>query len=315
MTPPRPLLRVENLTITFPTIPESGPVVDGVAFTVNAGERIALVGASGSGKSLTALALLGLTTPGGHIRTGRVEVWGTNILELGQPEQRRFRGRVLALIPQEAEASLNPVLSIASHFKEVLRSHRPGDRRRWDELMFDRLRAVDLANESFERRYPHELSGGQRQRVLIALALLTNPEIIIADEPTSSLDLLTQGTVLELLTTRCRERGVALIMITHDLEVAASTVERVMVMSAGRIVENGPVHSVMESPAHPYTKTLVGALPTAAWTVDDGRTICGCRDASSCPIAEDRCLTTTPELIQVGPGHKARCLLATKASS
>jgi peptide/nickel transport system ATP-binding protein len=256
-----PLLVVHGLTVCFARGDETFPVVEDVSLTVAAGERVALVGASGSGKSLAALALLGLTTPGGRITAGQVEINGVDILGVAEARRRMVRRRVVSLIPQEAEAALNPVLSVESHLHEFLLSLGISNRQERTRRINEELTAVGLDDPEILVRFPHQLSGGQRQRVLTAMTLLGNPELVIADEPTSNLDMVTQALVLQLLSDRCRQRGSGLLMITHDLEVAAAVADRAIVMTGGCIVEDGPMHCVLHHPKHPYTRTLVAARP------------------------------------------------------
>ncbi len=251
-----PLLEVDGLEVAFPD--GSGGrrmVVDGVSLTVGAGERVGLVGESGSGKSLTALAILGLVPEPGEIRGGRVTIGGVDADEIPG-----FRGGVVGLVLQEAGSALNPVYSIGFQLVETIEAHgiARGEAARQRALALLAEVALDDPEPIFAA-YPHQLSGGQAQRVMLALALAGEPRIVIADEPTTALDVITQAQILELLVRITDERGLGLLLVSHDLAVIAQLVHRVVVMHAGRIVEEGPTAEVLQQPKHPSTRGLVAA--------------------------------------------------------
>ena len=261
--PPDALLRVHELTVGFPSS-EGGwlPAVEGVSLTVKRGERVGLVGESGSGKSLTALACLGLVPEPGRIFGGEVSVGGIDAVGQSEGQRSPLRGATVGLVLQEAGGALNPVFTAGFQLEETLRVHRDMGRGEARERALDLLAAVAVEEpEVVMRAYPHELSGGQAQRVMLALALAGEPELLIADEPTSALDLMTQTQVLELLQDLIVERGLALLLISHDLTVMAGMVERVIVMHAGRIVEEGPTKVLFSDPLHPFTRLLLASVP------------------------------------------------------
>ncbi len=293
------------------------PAVDGVSFSVGSGERVALVGESGSGKSLTALALLALAPPGVRLAGGAVLLEGTDLLRSGEPLRRRVRGRVIGLLPQEPASALNPVLSVGFQLREVLRIHRGLAGRRAREAAARLLEAAGLPGREFLRAYPHQLSGGQAQRVALALALAGRPRLLVADEPTTGLDLTTQAGVLRLLARLGADGSLALLLVTHDLAVAAALADRVLVMYAGEMVETGPVDLLSRSPLHPYTRSLVAAArrepagdpppPAAVAPPSPGRRPEGCRFAPRCPLARPACGAGHPPLAAAGAGRLVRC--------
>ncbi len=291
-----PLLDVDHLT----TGRTSGPVlVDGVSFTLEAGRMLGLVGESGCGKSLTALSIMGLLPPGLERRAGQTRI-------LGNPITAADRGRQLAMVFQEPAAALNPVLTIGAQISETLQVHLKLDRRAARDRAISLMRAVGIADaaERFDA-WPHQLSGGMRQRVLIAAAIACDPRILIADEPTTALDVTVQAQILALLTELKRDRGLAVLLITHDLGVVAEACDDVAVMYAGRIVERGPVDQILLRPRHPYTAALLAARPglstrghpleAIAGTVPapDQRPH-GCSFAERCGRQQPDCLTTDP---------------------
>ena len=314
-----PLLDLSDLVVGFPTT--EGPwrsAVDGVSLAISAGQRFGLVGESGSGKSLTALACLGLVPEPGRILGGRVMLAGTDMVGAPDNTQRLIRGRVAGLVFQEAAGALNPVYTVGFQIAEVLRVHRRLGRRPAREATLELLERVaiedpaDLAN-----RYPHELSGGQAQRVMLALALAARPRLLIADEPTSALDLLTQAEVLDLLGRATADQGLALLLISHDLEVMAGLVERVAVMYAGLIVEEGPTEDLFSDPLHPYSRMLLASAPGRGTTRQSRRLpppatpssdlLEGCRYASRCPLAQHRCREEAPALEETTGDRHVRC--------
>ncbi|MFP5288021.1 MAG: ABC transporter ATP-binding protein [Thermoanaerobaculia bacterium] len=260
---PQPLLDARRIEVSFPAAGRWARVVRGVSFSIGRGEVVGLVGESGSGKSLTALALLGLVPPPGVVR-GEVLLEGVagNLLDLPQREMRRVRGNRIAMVFQEPMTALNPVYTIGFQVAEAVRAHRPLSRR---EAREEAVRLLDLVALADARRrlndYPHQLSGGQRQRVVIAMALAGEPGLLLADEPTTALDVTVQAQILELLERLRTGLGLSVLLITHDLAVVAETCDRVMVMTAGENVEESDVETLFRAPAHPYTRKLLAAVP------------------------------------------------------
>lgn len=307
----RNLASAEGLRIGFRTARGLHWAVDGIDLELRPGDRIGLIGASGSGKSLTARALLGLTPPGALLRAGRLAVGGLDITTAGPAQLRAIRGPVVGLVAQDPEGALNPVLSIEAHFRESLAAHgrafSPAAARQKTEQA---LRATGLDPVSHRRAFPHQLSGGQRQRVAIALALALEPELLVADEPTASLDPLTREALLDLIhraTDAEDHRG--LLFISHDIALVGNRTDRLTVMLHGRIVETGPTRTVLGAPAHPWTRILVDAATgrPAAAAGPGPRAGHGCRFAPVCPSADDECRRTEPDLAPVGAGHRCAC--------
>jgi peptide/nickel transport system ATP-binding protein/oligopeptide transport system ATP-binding protein len=314
-----PLLEVEGLRTVFPTRSGDAAAVDDVSFSISGGETLGLVGESGSGKSVTALSIVQLVAPPGRIAGGRVVFEGQNLLELDDTAMARVRGRRIGFVFQEPMVALDPVYTIGAQIEETLRVHALASgtaaRRRAVELL-DAVRIPDPDRRHAE--YPHQLSGGLRQRAMIALALAAEPALVIADEPTTALDVTVQAEILELLRDMRRQFGVALLLITHDLGVIAEMAHRVAVMYAGGIVETGPVARVLREPAHPYTRALLASIPgvkpgtrlhAIAGTVPalDQRPA-GCRFAPRCPSRFEPC-HLMPAMYAVAPSHEARCFL------
>ena len=257
-----PALSVRALRTVFDLA--AGPLValDGIDLDVGQGEIVALVGESGSGKSLTGLSVAGLVPPPGRVADGEIRLGGTDLSALGREGMRRVRGRRMSMIFQDPMMTLNPVLRVGTQMRDALRAHERVSRRVARARCAEALAEVGIAAPAERlRAYPHQLSGGMRQRVAIATALLHGPELIIADEPTTALDVTIQGQILAIVQRLCRERGTALIWITHDLAVVAGIADRIAVMYAGRIVEEGPVDAVLDAPAHPYTRGLIESVP------------------------------------------------------
>ena len=315
-----PLLRVERLTTAFTVGRRTVPAVNDVSFEVRPGEILGLVGESGCGKSVTALSILRLVQPPGRISSGAIYFRGRNLLDLSEPEMRRVRGAEISLIFQEPMTALNPVFSIGAQIAEALVVHGRASRAE------ARARAVELlASVSVpypERRvcdYPHQLSGGLRQRALIAIALACRPALVIADEPTTALDATIQAQILELLRTLQSTFDLSMLLITHDLGVVAETADRVAVMYAGRIVEEGPVREIFHSAAHPYTRGLLASIPGGVpgarlraieGTVPDlGALPPGCAFAPRCPDRFDHCHLAVPESTVTGAHHRVSCFL------
>ena len=318
---PEPVLEIRDLTVEFPT-PSGGwrRVVDDVSLEVAASERMALVGESGSGKSVLALAALGLVAGSGRIGSGRITVDGHNLAEADGDRLRKIRGGTIGLVFQEPAAALNPVLKVGFQIAETAKSHRRLDRNRARAETRTLLESVALEDaDHVAAAYPHQLSGGQLQRVMIALALAGSPRLLIADEPTTALDVLTQAQVLELLRTLTGD-PMALILISHDLAVVSGLVDRVDVMYAGQIIERAPTGELFDRPLHPYTRQLLDA----AGDVDYNRRLDpiqgpdvvsrGCRFAGRCPIAEPQCLTHRPSLDIAGECRAVRCPIVVRGA-
>lgn len=268
-----PLLDVRHLTTRFSTRQGEVCSVDDVSLTIEEGEAVSLVGESGCGKSVTALSILRLVASPGQIVCGQVFFAGRDLLGLTASEMREVRGNDIAMIFQDPMTSLNPVMTVGAQIAEAIRRHRRVSRREAAAQAIEGLREVAIPSpEMRARQYPHEMSGGMRQRVMIAMALACDPRLLIADEPTTALDVTIQAQILELLTGLRRERNLALLLITHDLGVVAETVDRVAVMYSGRIVEEAPVREIFAAPRHPYTEGLLRAAPRLTPVgVDDGR--------------------------------------------
>jgi peptide/nickel transport system ATP-binding protein len=315
-----PLLAVRNLRVEFPTRHASLTPVRDVSFTLDAGEVLGIVGESGAGKSMMGSAIIGLLEPPGRIAGGEILLEGERIDNLKRAELSRIRGRKIGLVPQDPLTSLNPLFTVGQQLIQTIRAHHD---------MTDkaaRSRALDLLTEvgipAPDRRidqYPHQFSGGMRQRVVIALALCAGPKLVIADEPTTALDVSIQAQIIEVLKSMCREHGAAIILITHDMGVIAETADRVGVMYAGRLVEIGPLRSVVREPAHPYTKGLMSSIPVVGRKLERlaqiagamprlTETPSGCAFHPRCPKVLDRCKRELPELVPVH-GSQAACWL------
>lgn len=306
-------LRVENLTVTF----DDGrvPVVRGLDFGIAPGEAYGLVGESGSGKSVTCQAILGLL-PHGGAATGHVEISGGTV-ELASDQT--LAGRRIGMIFQDPLAALNPVLRVGQAIAQVIASHQRIRTRAAKRQAIELMRRVGIRDaERRSRNYPHEFSGGMRQRVVIAMALAVRPDVLLADEPTTALDVVVQAGILRLLDRLRREDGMSLLLVSHDFSIVAGMCERVGVMYAGSLVEEGPTAEVLFRPRHPYTRGLIDSLPQAesAGTLPfipgappDPRNVgSGCPFAPRCPLAGDECRTGEIELAAVGARHAARCL-------
>ena len=318
-----PLLSVQSLRVFFRATDRStARAVDGISFSIEAGETVCLVGESGCGKSVTALSLLRLVPPPGRIEPGSViRFRGEDLLTLADEPLRRIRGQHIAMIFQEPSTALNPVLTVGDQVAEVVRVHTTVSKREAWQRAVDMLTQVGIADPAVRaKQYPHELSGGMRQRVMIAMALVMHPQLVIADEPTTALDVTIQAQILELLREMRAKSGMALLLITHDLGVVAEMASRVVVMYAGCVVEEAPVESLFARPTHPYTEGLLAAVPRLGAEQERLTTIpgtvpaatdwpSGCRFRERCAYAFDRCVTDEPTLVQVGPAHRAACHL------
>ncbi|MCA1668402.1 MAG: ABC transporter ATP-binding protein [Thermomicrobia bacterium] len=316
-----PLLDVSNLKTQFFTQDGVVKAVDGVSFHVNPGETLGIVGESGCGKSITALSLMRLIpTPPGKIVDGSIIFQGDNILEMSDEEVRRIRGNRIAMIFQDPMTSLNPVLTVNRQISEAVMLHLGMSKAEARERSVELLKMVGIPNaEERVGQYPHQFSGGMRQRVMIAMALSCNPDLIIADEPTTALDVTIQAQILELLAKIQRDRGTGLIMITHDLGVVAGMTDRVNVMYAGHIVETASTDELFANPRHPYTLGLLNSIPRLD-NQEKGRLkpIRGlppdlidlpnmCPFAPRCDYAEEQCFQQNPLLREVVPGHEIAC--------
>ena len=315
------ILRIEGLRTRF----GAAAAVDGVDLELERGRTLGIVGESGCGKSVLSLSVMGLVPRPGRVAEGRVMLEGRDLLRLPPAEMRRVRGGQVAMIFQEPMTSLNPVHSIGAQIVEAMRAHEPkgqGSARDLRERAIQALRRVRIPSP--ERRfeeYPHQLSGGMRQRVMIAMALACNPRVLIADEPTTALDVTVQAQILDLLRELQAETGMAIILITHDLGVVAEMADEVAVMYAGRVVERAPVAAVFDDPQHPYTIGLLGSVPR----LDEERARLlaiegsvpppfalppGCRFAPRCPFAVEACREGVPALRGIGAGHAVACIRA-----
>jgi oligopeptide/dipeptide ABC transporter ATP-binding protein len=318
-----PLLSVRDLRTTFRTGAGVARAVDGVSFDVGRGETLGLVGESGCGKSVTGLSILRLVQPPGRIEPGsRIDFEGRDLLGLDEESMRRIRGNRVAMIFQEPMTALNPVFTVGEQIAEVVRVHEGAGRRAAWARAVQMLETVGIpAPAQRAGEYPHQLSGGMRQRVMIAMALVLEPALVIADEPTTALDVTIQAQILELLADLQRRLGTSIVMITHDLGVIAETASRVVVMYAGEIVEESEVAALFAEAHHPYTEGLLRAMPRVGETRERLATIpgtvppptawpSGCRFRDRCPYAWERCAEEHPPLYRIGAGHTSRCHLA-----
>jgi oligopeptide transport system ATP-binding protein len=321
-----PLLVVEDLTTSFFTRQGVTKAVDGVSFTLHAGETLALVGESGSGKSVTCLSLVRLVPePAGRIVGGRVLFEGEDLLQKTPAEMRHVRGKRIAMVLQDPMTSLNPALTIGTQVSEVVRLHQGLRGTPLRERVLEALRRLRIsAADTRLRQYPHQFSGGMRQRVSSAIALSCAPRLLIADEPTTSLDVTIQAQYLELLKEVQAAAGVAVVLVTHDFGIVAANADRVAVMYAGKIVEMGTTLQVFNNPAHPYTEALLRCLPDVelkrqqlveigGQPPDLARLPPGCSFAPRCPKRQPRCDEAFPPSVAVASGHTAHCWLAPAA--
>ncbi|HEY3639485.1 MAG TPA: ABC transporter ATP-binding protein [Xanthobacteraceae bacterium] len=314
------LLEVEELSIAFRGLRGATEVLSRVSFAVAPGEIVGVVGESGSGKSVMALAIMRLLGDDGVISAGRIRFEGRDLAALGPADLRQVRGRSIGMVFQEPMSSLNPLLTVGYQLAEVLATHLRltgvAARRRVVELLDE----VGIASPA-ERAgaYPHQLSGGLRQRVMIAMAMACRPKLLIADEPTTALDVTIQAQILELMRRISRDAGTAILLITHDMGVIARMAERVLVVYAGQIVEDAPARALFARPAHPYTRLLLAAMPsprrkTARLPVIPGtlpapsRLPPGCRFHPRCPLAVDPCRASPPDMIELAAGRHTRCI-------
>ena len=317
------LLDVRHLRTQFKTDHGEFPAVDGVSFTVDSGKTLAIVGESGCGKSVTALSIMGLVpNPPGRISGGSIQFEGRELVGATPRDMQDLRGNGMAMIFQEPMSSLNPVFTIGEQIVEALLRHRPITRAQAMERAIAMLTKVRIpAPEQRFHEYPHKLSGGMRQRAMIAMALACDPRLLIADEPTTALDVTIQAQILELMRTLQQETGTAIILITHDLGVVAEVADEVLVMYSGRVVERAPVNALFETPQHPYTVGLLGSIPrleverTRLASIEGQvpsplRRGKGCSFADRCPYADIQCRVAVPELRDVGAQHQSACFKA-----
>jgi len=325
MTSAPPPLEVSHLTTAFHLKAGTVRSVNDVSFTLHRGEMLGMVGESGSGKSVTGLSILRLIEPPGRIMGGSIRVKGQEITSLPEGAFRRLRGRVVSMIFQDPMTTLNPVLTIGRQFYDVMRAQERISRPDAMERAEEALRQVGIPSPRARlHAYPHQLSGGMRQRVCIAIALISDPEIVIADEPTTALDVTIQAQILSLVQNLARQRSMAMIWVTHDLSVVAGLCDRVAVMYAGRIVEMGRTDDVLNRPLHPYTLGLINSIPAEASPAERLKQIpggppsplqlpTGCAFAPRCERATTAC-TAVPEEREIGTGHAVRCFHPVGAS-
>jgi len=313
----QPLLSVENLRIEFPTRHGTLVAIDDASFHIDEGEILGVVGESGAGKSITGMSIIGLLDPPGRVAGGRIHLDGRRIDNLSYEEMRRIRGKQIGAIFQDPLTSLNPLYTIGRQLVETIQTHSELSPAKAQERAIELL--VEVGIPAAERRidsYPHQFSGGMRQRVVIALALCANPRLIIADEPTTALDVSVQAQIITLLKTLSREHGTAVMLVTHDMGVIAETADRVAVMYAGRLAEIGPVQDVIQRPKHPYTVGLMGSIPAIGHRIERLIQIegamprltdipQGCAFNPRCPKSIERCRIERPELVPVETSEAA----------
>lgn len=316
------LLEVTNLRTEFKTAAGTIRAVDGVDLSVGKGETLGIVGESGCGKSITSLSIMQLLPKGlGKVAAGEVRFNGENMLDFSERKMRSIRGNEMAMIFQEPMTSLNPVFKIGKQIAESARYHHGVSKHKAKDMAVEMLTKVGIPRpEKVAASYPHELSGGMRQRVMIAMAMVCNPKLLIADEPTTALDVTIQAQILDLMRELQKSEGTSILMITHDLGVVAEMCDRVVIMYAGQVVEETDVKTLFKDPKHPYTQSLLASLPQLNSDQERLASIPGqvpnpldmpkgCRFAPRCQFAKEICRAEAPELTEVEPGHKSRCLL------
>ena len=314
------LLEVRGLRTCFTTDEGEFAAVDGVSFEVQAGKTLAIVGESGCGKSVTSLSIMGLVSaPAGTIRAGSIRFEGQELVGASDETLQNLRGNGMAMVFQEPMTSLNPAYTVGEQIMEALLRHRPMDRAQARARALEMLAQVRIpAPEQRLHEYPHQLSGGMRQRVMIAMALVCQPRLLIADEPTTALDVTIQAQILALMAQLQSDMGTAIVLITHDLGVVAQVADEVVVMYAGKVVERAPVQALFDTPQHPYTVGLLGAIPRLDLAQHRLASIegqvpsplqrpAGCGFAPRCPFAQERCHSQAPELQTVGLDHTSAC--------
>ncbi len=320
------VLQVKDLETTFFTDDGHIAAVDHISFSIREGEVLAIVGESGCGKSVTSLSIMGLVpSPPGKVTNGQILLDDKDLTKLKEKQMRAIRGKEIAMIFQEPMTSLNPLFTIGNQLIEAIRIHNKS----WSKKQA-RNRAIEIMKlvglpraEQLIDEYPHQLSGGMRQRIMIAMALVCNPKVLIADEPTTALDVTIQAQILKLIKDLNSQLNTAVLLITHDLGVVAQTCERVIVMYAGQIVEEAPVREIFANPKHPYTQGLIQSVPDMRYKKSElysipgnvpkpGSITKGCRFAPRCPHAFERCISEAPPLYEAGTNHIARCFLLTE---
>ncbi len=316
-----PVLEVKGLSTSFSTDNGIIPVVNNIDFTVKRQEVVGIVGESGCGKSVTSLSIMGLIPTSNGIVEGGIYFNGENLANFSEKKMRSIRGNEIAMIFQEPMTSLNPVFTIGEQLTEAIKIHWKWSKKKAREHAIQMLQKVGLPRaEQLINEYPHQLSGGMRQRVMIAMAMLCNPKLLIADEPTTALDVTIQAQILELMKKLNKETDTSIIMITHDLGVVAEMCQRIIVMYSGKIVEEADVRTIFKEPKHPYTVGLIQSVPDMREKKErlysipgnvpkPGSIEFGCHFAPRCPHAHDRCLTETPDLTTLKNGQKVRCWL------
>lgn len=314
-----PLLSVRDLRTWFHTFAGTVKAVNGVSFELMPGQVMGLVGESGGGKSVVGFSILGLIDPPGRIEGGQVLFGGEDLVAASEDRLRAIRGREIGMVFQDPMTSLNPVQTVGAQMDEVLRLHTDLDADTRKQRCIEMLESVGISQAADRlRAYPHQFSGGMRQRVVIAIAMLARPRLLIADEPTTALDVTIQAQILRLMRQRIAEDGASMILVTHDLAVVAEMVDRITVLYAGKVVENGPVRQVIDAPAHPYTRGLIDSIPNPAHrlprlkqipgTVPDVRNLPpGCAFRARCPRAQAVCATDEPALTLQRGTQAAAC--------
>lgn len=316
------VLELKNLQTTFQSGKTAVPAVDGVSLHVRKGEVLGIVGESGCGKSVTSLSIMQLIpSPPGKIAGGEILYKGENIAKAKAKRMKRVRGKEISMIFQEPMTSLNPLFTIGNQLIEAIRNHNKISKKEARAKAIQLVRDVGIPRaEEIIHEYPHQLSGGMRQRIMIAMAMSCDPEVLIADEPTTALDVTIQAQILDLMKSLNEEKGMAILLITHDLGVVADICHRVVVMYAGQVVEEGTVRTILKQPKHPYTQGLIRSLPklterkqqlySIPGTVPQPGTIeQGCRFAERCEFAFEDCFQKNPALLELDDGHACRCLL------
>ncbi len=315
------LLRVTDLHTEFPTDDGLVKAVDGVSFSIDEGETLGIVGESGCGKSVSAFSIMRLLQPPGRIASGSIMFRGKDLTKISDGEMRQLRGNEISMIFQEPMTSLNPVYTIGDQIAETLLIHQDISKKDAMDQTVDMLRRVGISlPERRVHEYPHQMSGGMRQRVMIAMALACKPKLLIADEPTTALDVTIQAQILELMKELKDQYGMSILFITHDLGVVAEMAQRVVVMYGGQVVEEAEVKTLYRRPYHPYTEGLLSSIPRLDRPPGRLHTIegivpnplhmpSGCRFAPRCPYAEERCNAAPPALVDVGEGAEARCII------
>jgi peptide/nickel transport system ATP-binding protein len=323
----QPILQVERLQVTFRSDDVEVHPVSGVDFVVHEGETLGIVGESGCGKSVTSLSIMGLLPKGiGRVSGGRIWFQGRELTAMTPKEMQKIRGNEIAMIFQEPMTSLNPVFTVGEQLDEQIRLHLGLSKREARQRSVEMLRTVGIPRaEEIAKEYPHQLSGGMRQRVMIAMAMSCSPKLLIADEPTTALDVTIQAQILDLMRQLKERQGTSIIFITHDLGVVAEMCDRVIVMYAGQVIEEAPVRELFQHPQHPYTRGLIASIPTLdqqksrlysirGTVPHPAKMPAGCRFAPRCDYAQDIC-RDNPPLKEVEAGHRCRCWLAEKGGT